>query len=192
VIHVGANYGQEFERYRIAGVERALYIEPIPTIFRELQAKLAVDPAHQAVMALCSDTDGQEVEFNVANNDGQSSSMYALGTHSEAHPEIAYTTVIRMQTTTLDRILFETDIDPSPFDCLVMDVQGAEAKVIAGATRTLAQCKVVFTEINDAELYKGGASMEQVFDLLRAQGFILKSMDTNAHGYGNALLIKRP
>src|SRR5207302_2079774 len=163
VIHVGANLGQEFDAYRRAGLESAVYIEPIPEIFTKLQRRVSVEPHHVAVNALCSDRDDEAVEFHIASNQGQSSSILNLGSHASLHPSVRFVSSLAMRTTTLDRIIFESPfIDPRRLDCLVMDVQGAEGLVIAGANRTLANCRFVFAEVSDGGLYKGDASWHDI------------------------------
>lgn len=191
VIHVGANTGQAFDAYRRAGLEGVLYIEPIPEIFQKLQARISVDNRHRAIKALCTDRIGDEVEFHVASNSGMSSSIFEFGTHAQRHPNVRYVGSLKLRTTTLDQIMFETpSLDPSPFDCLVLDVQGAEAKVLGGAPRTLEQCRFVFTEVSEGGLYKGDATTEEIVQMLKAKGFVLKSLDINRCGWGNAFFVK--
>lgn len=191
VVHVGANLGQEFDSYRRAGVESAVYIEPIPEIFAELEKRVSADPRHRAINALCTDRDGEEVDFHLASNQGQSSSIFEFGTHAGRHPHVTYVGKLKLRTTTLDRVIFETPtLDPRPLDCLVVDVQGAEAKVLAGAKRTLAQCHCVFTEVSEGGLYKGDAPLEQIVAMLKAEGFVLRVLDINIVGWGNALFVK--
>jgi FkbM family methyltransferase len=191
VIHVGANLGLEFGSYRRAGLENVVYIEPIPEIFAKLQARISVDRRHRAINALCTDRIGDEVDFHIASNGGESSSIFEFGTHAHHHPQVSYVRTLRLRTTTLDHIMFGTpSLDPRLFDCLVLDVQGAEAKVIAGAKQTLGLCRFVFAEVNEGGLYKGDATSEEIVATLKAEGFILKSLDINGYGWGNAFFVK--
>ena len=193
VIHVGANIGQEFRAYRRAGLDSVVYIEPIPSVFATLKQRISVDERHRAINALCTDREGDEVDFHVAANDGESSSILEFGTHAQNHPEVTYVSKLRLRTTTLDRIIFETpSIDTRLLDCLVLDFQGAEAKVLAGANRTLGLCRFVFAEISEGGVYKGDAPFEQIIDMLRPYGFALKSLDINRFGWGNAFFVKSP
>jgi hypothetical protein len=50
-------------------------------------------------------------------------------------------------------------------------VQGAEALVLKGAEKTLRQTRAVFIEVNFAELYRGGAEIEDIDTLLEGAGF---------------------
>jgi FkbM family methyltransferase len=190
VIHVGANNGQEFDSYISEGVERAVYIEPVPEVFKQLEARVAGHRNHRAIMALCADREGEEVTFNVSSNSGLSSSMLDFGRHAEAYPDVTYVSQLKLRTTTLDRVIETLGPDFGPLDCLVLDVQGAEAKVIAGAERTLATCKAVFTEVSEGGLYRGGADMERVLADLKRHGFKLKALELNKRDWGNALLVR--
>ena len=89
VIHVGANIGQERELYDRFGV-RVLWIEPIPSVFEELQANIATFKRQQAVQALATDVDNQEYQLNVASNNGASSSILELNEHKDIWPGIKY------------------------------------------------------------------------------------------------------
>ncbi len=191
VIHVGANRGEEFDSYRRAGLESVVYIEPIPEIFAQLQRRISADRRHKAINALCADRDGDDVDFHVASNGGHSSSIFEFGTHAARHPNVTYVSTLKLRTTTLDRIVFETPaLDPRPLDCLVIDVQGAEAKVLAGGKRTLAQCRFLFIEVSEGGLYKGDAPVEEIVAMLKVEGFDLKSLDIHYTGWGNAFFVK--
>ena len=191
VIHVGANSGQEFEAYRSADIGCVIYIEPIPHIFRILRDRISLDPRHIAVNALCSDRDGERVTFHVASNNGQSSSILKLGRHKSLHADVSYVSEILLRTSTLDRLIFDTPgIDANKLDCLVLDVQGAEAKVLAGATRTLSICRFVFAEVSTGGLYVDDCSFDSVVKTLQPHGFILHAMRLNRFGYGNAFFVR--
>ena len=111
--------------------------------------------------------------------------------HAERHPQVRYVSTLRLRTSTLDRIVFETpSLDYRLLDCLVLDVQGAEAKVLAGAKRTLGLCRFVFVEVSEGGIYKGDMPKEAIFDMLKVEGFVLKSLDINWAGWGNAFLVK--
>jgi len=190
VIHVGANDGQEMESYLSAGLESVVYIEPIPDVFMELQKRIAGDPRNRAINALCTEREGDEVDFYIASNGGHSSSIFEFGSHAERHPDVTYQSKLRLRTTTLDHIIFNTPgIRPELLDCLVLDVQGAEANVLSGGERTLALCQFVFTEISEGGLYKGDVPFEEIIAMLKGHGFLLKCLDINRHGWGNAFFV---
>ena len=94
VIHVGASEGQERGSYVASGVEKVVFVEPIPAVFEQLQANISGIPGFSAVHALCADRTGVSATLNVASNGGQSSSMLPLGKHAEIYPDIVYTSTI--------------------------------------------------------------------------------------------------
>ena len=69
VIHVGANTGQERQRYARRGLA-VLWIEPIPDVFATLRANVRELERQRALEYLVTDRDGAEYEFHVANNEG--------------------------------------------------------------------------------------------------------------------------
>jgi len=88
IIHVGASWGQEFPAYRDSTAKTVLYIEPIDDIFDRLKANVSGTEGHHAIHALCSNRTGQKVNFNIANNGGESSSILPLGNHAELLPHV--------------------------------------------------------------------------------------------------------
>jgi FkbM family methyltransferase len=108
VIHVGVSSGYEFDSYRRARLESMIYVEAIPEVFARLQRRISADSRHRAINALCTDRDGDMVDFHVASNDGQASSIFEFGSHAERHPTVKYVATIKLRTTTLDKIIFET------------------------------------------------------------------------------------
>ena len=87
VIHVGANSGQERDLYDVYDLP-VFWVEPIEEVFRELEANIAPYAKQQAVQALVTDENDREYEFHIANNAGQSSSIFGLKHHSDIWPEV--------------------------------------------------------------------------------------------------------
>jgi hypothetical protein len=117
--------------------------------------------------------------------------MFEFGSHALQHPDVVYNSTISLRTQTVDGIVFgDSRVDPKLCDGLVIDVQGAEFKVLRGALRVLAQSGFVFTEVSEGGVYRGDVSLEVLIDFLRRQGFRLRNLDLNRHGWGNALFIR--
>jgi FkbM family methyltransferase len=191
IVHVGANDGHEFKHYRKSGVAIAVYIEPLPDVFEKLKRNLKSTPGHHAVCALIADADGREVDFHVASNRGQSSSMFPLGRHKVMFPDIAYVDTIRMRTRTLDSVLAEAPFGAHRFDFLVMDVQGAELKVLQGAERLLADIDFVYTEASEKPLYEGACTLGDIVAQLDRYGLCLDHFSVNDGSWGNAFFRRR-
>lgn len=185
VLHIGANEGQERFDYRQAGASPCIYVEPVDSAYAILERNLADLPGHVAVRAVCSGAEGEHVLFNVASNGGQSSSILPLGAHAEHHPSVVYTATQAMVTTTVDRLIAAHSPRRVP-NLLVIDAQGADLRVLHGATESLPAMDGVFVEVSEAPLYEGGCTLEDVTGFLRGFGFRLRWMSLDGNGHGNA------
>lgn len=193
IIHVGANNGCEFDSYKRVNPEIVLYIEPIPSIYEELKNRISNTVNHFALQYLCSDIDNEDVVFNVASNNGLSSSFLPLGRHEEIYPDIQYVDSFRVQTRTVDSLLRELfpHIPENKFQLLVIDTQGCDLKVLGGCHRLLRNgLKYVSVEISEEPLYEGGCTHEQITDFLKLYGFRMKNMFIHSAGWGEAFYVK--
>lgn len=189
IIHVGANVGQEIPAYKASLAKICLYFEPIPDIFAKLKSNLENIPNHYPLQELISDADGEEVVFNITNN-SLSSSMLPLGKHSVLYPQIKYVESLKLQTITLDTIV-KKQFSQENFYLLVMDVQGAELKVLKGANNLLEnQLIYVYAEVSEEPLYEGGCTFEELTAFLKKYGFRLKNLSMNYKNWGDALYVK--
>ena len=173
VVHVGANAGHEAGFYAGHGLA-VLWVEPIPTVFAELEENIAAWPNQRAVQALVTDKDGESYTFNVSGNGGQSSSIYEWGGHKEMYPTIDFVDKLELTSTTLARIVGREGIDPSAYDALIMDTQGSELLVLKGAEPLLAGFRYIKTEAADFEAYKGCATLDDITGWLEPRGFKMK------------------
>ena len=194
VVQVGAHEGQEIELFRRHGVRRAILIEPMDDAFAKLGEAIGDDTRFTPVQALCSSLDGEKVSFFRASNT-QASSMLAPERVLVEHPKIKFEAPVVMTARTLDSLVEELALKLDDFavediDILYMDTQGAELKVLMGAGRVLHHAKAVWTEVS-YDLYRGGATLEDMQGFLKPFGFQLNAVSLNAHAWGNALFLKR-
>jgi FkbM family methyltransferase len=187
VLHVGANVGEEAPVYDELGIKEVAWVEANPDLIPKLKENV-FKLGHTIYEACVSDTTGEEVTFNISNNGGQSSSILELGTHKIAHPEVHYTKTLNLETIRLDLMLAGSYID---YNFLNIDLQGAELKALRGLGDRLHQFKWAYLEVNQAELYKGCALVEEIDTYLLGFGF--KRVETKwcgNTGWGDALYIK--
>ena len=170
VIHVGANTGQARDIYAQAGVP-VVWIEAIPEVFRQLGENISGYANQRALRYLITDKDNEEVDFHIANNQGQSSSIFELGEHTKIWPGIHYTNSCPMMTTTLKTALQRHSVNLDDYDTLIMDVQGSELLVLKGAADILDKFKFIRAEACDFELYKGGCQLKDLDEYLLPRGF---------------------
>jgi FkbM family methyltransferase len=190
IIHIGANEGQERFVYRSTGASRCIYIEPIGQVFDILERNISGWEGHRALKALCSDRTGETITFNIASNGGESSSMLGLGDHAKFHPSIVYTRQETMSTVTLDDLLTEANI-ARQFNLVVIDTQGAELKVLRGATETVRNSDAFFVEVSESPLYDGGCTFAEITEYMGSMGLNLRWAQLNANGHGDAFYRRR-
>lgn len=189
VLHVGANVGEEAPVYNELGVTTQIWIEANPSLIERLNDNVSKNSDIGIVFNFAaSDVDG-EIELNIANNGGQSSSILELGTHRIAHPEVKYIDKIIVNAVRIDSILEVDTLMGADF--LNIDVQGAELKVLKGIGDLLKQFKWAYLEVNREELYKGCALVGEIDAYLYHYGFErVETKWCGDTGWGDALYIK--
>jgi 2-O-methyltransferase len=170
VVHIGANSGQERELYAALTLP-VVWVEALPDVFQQLAANIKPYPFQQAYQYLLTDENDKQYEFGVANNDGQSSSIYEFGDHKEIWPDVGYTGTISLTSTTFKTMVERECIDLSPYNALVMDVQGAELLVLKGAVDLLNGFKWIRAECADFEIYKDCCQLKDLDEWLGPRGF---------------------
>lgn len=193
ILHVGAWDGMEMDDYAANGITNVIFIEAQKSIFPTLLGRIAPYPNVKAFNHCVSDR-FENVKFNITNN-GQSSSVFELGTHADVHPEVVVTEQIEMRTTTLSEIFLKENLNFGDYDFVNMDIQGAELKAIKGMGMLIHRVNAFYLEVNEKELYKGCALIGEVDEYLSRFGF--ERVETkwasqdNVLGWGDALYIKK-
>lgn len=187
VLHAGANFGQEAKEYFDLGITKGVFIEAIPDLFRRLKRHLLEFPAdYKAINACITDKDYESVQFHLASNDGQSSSILELGTHAKVHPEVRFTGHIMVETITLKTLL----PDLKDYEFINFDLQGAELLALKGMGN-LNHVTGAYLEVNRDELYKGCALVDEIDEYMAKWG--LKRVETlwaGNTGWGDCFMIK--
>lgn len=188
VIHVGAHNAQELQSYKDCGAEKIFWVEANDSIAQSLKNKLDAS-INTVIEAVVSDSDGEEVDFNIANNT-QSSSILDLGIHKSLFPDVSYIKKQTKKTKTLDSI-FSNFYPNGIIDLLNLDIQGAELKALNGFSNNLHRVNSIYTEINTEEVYKGCGLLDEVDEFLSNFGF--ERMETQMylnHPWGDAFYLK--
>jgi FkbM family methyltransferase len=195
VLHLGANYGQEAVDYEAAGAKHVWWVEAIPDVFikmRDSMEKFNFETITCTNNCL-SDVDGEEVEFKISNNEGQSSSFLDFGTHSVAHPTVKFVKSLRLKTKRFDtlakELVEEGLVNMNHYDFLNIDLQGAELLALKGMGRYLKGFKWLYIEVNKAELYKGCPMVEEIDTFLK--DFERVEIKLTTWGWGDAFYIKK-
>jgi FkbM family methyltransferase len=169
VLHLGASTGQERDAYDTYCKGKVMWVEAIPRVYLDLQQNIKPYPQQTAYNVCLSNVDGDEVVFNVSNNESQSSSILELGVHALIHPEVHYVEQIAMKTQRVDTLL--KDVDVSTINFLNVDLQGAEHLAIEGMGDLIKNIDYALLEVNMKETYKGCMLIEELDYFMLQRGF---------------------
>jgi FkbM family methyltransferase len=163
--------------------------EPQPGPLANLHRLAAGDSRINVFPFAVSDADGV-ASFNVASNDGESSSLLQLGTHSKLFPEVTMHGTIQVQTRRLDSVLSEHGLQGP--DVMIIDVQGAEYLVLKSLPAALLdRVRLIYTEVSTEAVYEASGLLSDVESLLSTRflnvGFAALRPGVPMHG--NAVFI---
>ena len=142
-IDVGAHAGEFAGSLRHEGYGgRMISFEPQAEMFRQLELAASDDPLwacrNQAVGSAAG-----ELDLNISGNEGFSSSIRPMAAiHEAAEPGSSYVNSETVEVVTLDEALADS-LAPTDRPMLKVDTQGYESEVLAGASETLGQCRLV-------------------------------------------------
>lgn len=176
VLDVGANQGQFAHELRSAGYAgRIISFEPLSGAYAALSEAAADDPSWDCRRLALSDADG-DAEIHVAQNSVSSSLLEMAPRHVAAAPDSRYVATEQIPQARLDTVAGEL-MNGQDRAYLKVDVQGAEAKVLAGAREALAQVVAVEIELSLVPLYQDQTLFRDMLDLLDASGYDLVSLE---------------
>jgi FkbM family methyltransferase len=187
VLHIGAHECEELDFYKRLG------IHPNDIIWIDGNRD-KVDWANRRHIpnvhhALITDEDDTTIPFHITNN-GQSSSILELGTHSTHHPQVCYVETRQETGITIDSFLQRNNFDISQYDFWNFDIQGAELKALKGAPHSLRFAKALYLEVNTEEVYKGCGLITEIDDLVGQYGFKRVLTNITQFQWGDALYLK--
>lgn len=186
VVHVGAHFAQEFEEYQSVNGKSTLWIDALPENISVIRDVIK-DSSDEVVQGLVWSTSGEQFKFNVASNDGASSSVLEFGTHQTAHPEIRFEREVTMTTVTLAEVI----PDSFDFNFLNLDIQGAELHALQGMGKLLERVSYLYTEVNSKELYKDCVLVKELDTYLCGNGFVRVATYWSRFGYGDAFYMQK-
>lgn len=169
VIDVGANAGQfAVAAAKLLAPAKLYAFEPIPEVWAKLKRNTASLPQIETQPLALAEAPGRR-EFHL-NAHSHSSSLLPLGKgHREAFPEAREVGTIPIQVSTLDE--FFAGLELAPPVLLKLDVQGYEAKVIEGGSKTLARVRWVVAETSLRPLYEGEPLFLDLVGIMAKAGF---------------------
>lgn len=186
-LHIGAHECEELSFYK------KLELNPIDIIWIDAINSKVIEATNKGIPnvynAIITDKDNQHITFNISNNI-QSSSVFEFGTHSLEHPGVVYVNKIEGKSLTIDTFFKNNNIDPSKYNFWNFDIQGAELLALKGGINALQYAKALYLEVNEKELYKGCALLDEIDSYLLQFNFKRVLINMTRHGWGDALYIR--
>jgi len=187
VLHVGAHLAEEAEVYESVNSGTVWWVEANPSVLPKIEQKISRFRDQWLIHALVYSEDGAELEFNVTNYDGMSSSIYEFGTHTSFSPDVLFTDKIKLTTKTLDTICKANNITAN---FLNMDLQGAEGPALRGAESLINRLDYIMTEVNKDEVYVGCTRIEEIDKILEDFQRV-ETLWVSTQGWGDAFYIRK-
>jgi FkbM family methyltransferase len=183
VVHVGAHEAEERWVYEKYGFGPVVWIEAQENLAIQLSREVASPSV--VVHALVWNLDGELMTLNITNN-GQSSSVFDLGTHKDSYPEIHVSATNTVLSSRLDTIL---GADFS-YNFLNLDIQGAEFEALEGLGEQVSKFDFVYTEVNLSDVYLGIHHVADLDTFLGNAGFRRVASAWTHQGWGDALYLR--
>jgi FkbM family methyltransferase len=173
VLEIGANIGTStVELVRRYGAQRVIAFEPDPSNFKLLQHNIIENDLQDRVSAhrvALSDAPGT-VEF--ARSDINSGDHRVV---RDGDPRVPGRETISVTATTLDALIRNGTIDLEDVAMVWMDVQGHEARVLAGGSQLLRNGTPILTEYCP-EALKASGDLELMEDLIAENYAVMVNM----------------
>jgi FkbM family methyltransferase len=187
IIHIGAHLGEEAETYNRLGFESVIWIEANPELCTQLKRNVS-KYGHSVYNCLLSDLDSDAVDFFITNNEGHSSSLLPLG-QELVKTGMHVTKRFSLQSARFDTFCHKNHIDVCQYNCVNIDVQGAELKVFNGFGTILNNFDFIITEVSLKRLYRGSVLFHKLDQFLLNNNFV--RISTSAIGDMGEALYKR-
>lgn len=164
--------------------------EPIPSLFEITTQKTQNFPNVKCYQKALSDQSGIAT-FYVSYYHGllgASSSLLPPKEHLDLAPDVEFLQTIDVESITLDDWAKQNGIEKVDF--LWLDMQGYELNTIK-ASKIAKTAKVIYTEVELVEAYKGQYLFGDLCAWMSANGFQLKAIDFDESNswYGNAIFV---
>ena len=172
VIHIGASDGYERDVYKKYKVKNVIWIEPDPFMFRKLKKNIKRYLNHTAYNCLISDKDNKNYKFKITSNHGQNSSISELSNEYKLlYPQLKISKTLLLRSITLKKFIELNKIDLKNWEVLIVDVEGAELKVLKGCGNLISRFKFIRVETSEFRIFKNYPLIYQISYYLKKFGF---------------------
>jgi FkbM family methyltransferase len=186
ITYVGAHDGKMASEIDDAFPHRRFFlIEPAPSTFKKLIETVSSRPNIKCVNIAAG---SQDSTLDLFVDDFSAASSLLPYTNAAIHefPFLGQGKKTEVRVKKLDDILQQHGVNET--DLLIIDVQGYEDEVLAGAQNTLKISKAVMIELSLQDLYLASSTFDSVYQALVGKGFHLRHLLNPARGSGQSIL----
>ncbi len=151
---------------------QVISFEPDPYAREQLLANLKLNPSIKPPIIesyACSDTCGEAILYSRGGNSNSSLAISGVGNHID-EPE-----AIKTQTITLDKYIADKQIRTPSW--VKIDAEGAEIRILAGATKLLSSKAQFVVELHPYTWKDFGNSYQQLLELVARSGRRMVMLD---------------
>ena len=174
VVHIGANSAQERNHYKNLGIKNVIWIEADPNMFK-IGKKNISDKKYigqKIYNYLVTNRNNILYYFNVANNNGEASSLFTLNKIDKLYPGLKYVKKIKLRSKTLTKIFKIEKIDINKYQTLIIDTEGSELLILKGAKELLPHFQFIKLEVADSALFQENVGSQEIRKYLNKFYFI--------------------
>ena len=173
IIEAGAGMGEDIIKYsNLFPNGRLFSFEPNPKQYQHVY-QLVKDRSNVTLYAnALGEKTGDILDFYVSRNNGNlwgSSSLLKPKEHLKAHPTITFNETVQVKIVNLDDFVKKHNLEV--IDFLELDLQGYEPLIVKSSPKTMSITKILYTEINTAEVYEDNILYPEYKQILENLGF---------------------
>lgn len=172
VFDIGANIGQFATEIRAALPDAQIYsFEPLAGCYGKLVGAFKGDQKFRAFNYALGER-AEKIAMNRSAYTPSSSLLPMADSHKELFPHTKDSLPETIEVRRLDDVWAE--LKPVGEVLIKADTQGYEARVIAGGLEAFKQARAVLIEASFVELYEGQPLFDDIYQKLKALGFVYK------------------
>jgi 2-O-methyltransferase len=189
IIEAGAHDGTDTVALSKLFPKGQIYaFEPINEIFIELNKKTKNLKNVTCYPLALSNMSGIADIYVSSGQSTASSSLLLPKEHLTEHPNVEFSTVVKVPTITLDTWAEETKV--TAVDFLWLDMQGFELAALKASPRILSTVRAVYTEVSLKEVYEGCPLYPEVRQWFEEQKFRVIREELAWADMGNVLFAR--
>lgn len=193
VIHIGAGTITEAPDYDAVFQGPIYWFEATRESYLIGEENIKPYPNMKQFNVVLSDKN-EEIDFFMAaneHNERSSSSLLPLKEHLKHHPRVKQAETRKVKARAFDDFMKVLKIDLTDVNIAIIDVQGAELKVLKGMEKHLINnVDELIVEVNTIEMYEGNPKPEEVEEYLASLSFKIINQEQISPGQAEQQYIK--